>query len=739
MLEPLEPRVLLNGAVQASLLPPIPQGDVRIELRTVVTGLSGLTALMDAGDGSGRLFAMTVDGSIRILRDGALQPDPFLDLTARTVTGGERGLLGLAFHPRFAEAGSLGFGTLYTYGSERVSGRPDFTTTLPLPPGIVMDHQGVLTEWRVDPANPDRVDPASAREILRIDEPQSNHNGGAIAFGPDGYLYLSLGDGGAGSDVGPGHSLQGNAQDLSNVYGSILRIDVSGAGGGNGRYGVPADNPFVGVPGLDEIYAYGLRNPWRMSFDPLTGDLYAGDVGQSSVEELNHIVRGGNYGWPLKEGSFAYNRSTGAVSPDTGALPPGLVDPLFEYDHEQGRAVIMGYVYRGQSLPEIEGRIVFGDLLSANPADGGRVFYADRSGSPVLEFGIEPGDRPLGEALYSFGRDANGELYLLTGAGNAYEIVRPSSNPLLPPRAAENLFDERSYLRLYPDVALAVMGGQFVSGGEHFERFGRSEGRNPSGLFDGEFYLRDNPDVRSAVEAGAFPTAFEHYLGFGQVEGRDPSPLFRSGWYLEANPDVVAAVSAGQFASGLEHFTRFGISEAREPIPLFDSAFYAQQNPDVAQGVLGGDFRSPFEHYLLFGQYESRDPNPLFLEGFYRQAYLDVDAAVGAGVFASGFEHFLEFGQFENRNVSPWYDGAFYAQQNPDVASAVATGVLPSLFEHLARYGQQEGRDPSGGFDQGFYLATYPDVATAVGAGAFESGFEHWMVFGRFEGRRPTA
>lgn len=294
----------------------------------IVSSGGGLTApnlLISANDGTNRQFVTDQIGQVRLIKEGVLQSTPLLDVTARLPTlnpnHDERGLLGLAFSPTFSTPGTPGYGKLYIYTSEPVTRPADFT--VPMPSGTAFNHQNVVTEWSVDPNNPDIVNPASHREITRVDWPQMNHNGGMMAFGPDHRLYISMGDGGAGNDVGAGHGATGNGQNLSNPLGAVLRIDPHGSNSANGQYGIPSDNPFVATAGAaGEIYAYGLRNPWRFSFDRATGALVLGDVGQGTVEEINLITAGGNYGWNLKEGQFKFDPVTGEVSNDLTGLPP---------------------------------------------------------------------------------------------------------------------------------------------------------------------------------------------------------------------------------------------------------------------------------------------------------------------------------------------------------------------------------------------------------------------------------
>jgi len=332
-------------------------------------------------------------------------------------------LLGLAFHPDIANPQSPGYQKIYTYTSEPFDFPPDFTTE-PLPAGVVYDHQSIITEWTVDSANPNIIDPGTRREIMRIDEPQFNHDGGMVAFGRDGYLYISLGDGGAADDVADGHGATGNGQNINTVHGSILRIDpldpmvTTGSPDGvsaNGSYRVPADNPFVGADGVDEVFAYGFRNPWRFSFHPDTGDLIVGDVGQNMIEEVDVVHKGGNYGWNLKEGNFRFDPAQGNVSDDLSGLPAGLIDPVAEYDHDDGITVVGGYIYRGSAIPELYGKYVFGDFSSGFFVADGRLLYADLATGLTREFVLGTDDRELGLYVKAFGQDADGELYLLAG------------------------------------------------------------------------------------------------------------------------------------------------------------------------------------------------------------------------------------------------------------------------------------------------------------------------------------
>lgn len=366
----------------------------------------------------------------------------FVDVSERLIQLGqrdERGLLGLAFHPDYANNGRF-----YLFTSEPVQGTADFST---LPAGATPANHSVITEWRVgDPgtASP-QVDPASARVLMRIDKPQANHNGGALAFGPDGMLYISLGDGGAGDDEGPGHAPGGNAQSLApgNVLGKILRIDPLGNNAANGNYGIPPDNPFVGREGADEIYAYGLRNPFRFSFDS-EGRLWAGDVGQGAIEEVDQIVAGGNYGWPIKEGTFLFDGNgtgPGFVYAASPGQPAGLIDPVAEYDHVDGpgqgparQAIIGGFVYSGTAMPALRGQYIFADYVGSSGSGNVLTLGAGN----VVQRLVMPRRDPLGMPVLGLAQDAAGELYLLGNAsgmttGNSGVVMRfavPRPNPV---------------------------------------------------------------------------------------------------------------------------------------------------------------------------------------------------------------------------------------------------------------------------------------------------------------------
>ena len=349
-------------------------------LQPVVTGLSApLYLTAPAGDAS-RLFIVEQTGAVRIVKDGALLPAPFLDLSGRISAGGEQGLLGLAFDPDYATSGRLVVHYTDPAGDTH------------------------LSAFQVS-ADPDVADAASEQILLTADQPYPNHNGGQVLFGPDGFLYLGLGDGGSANDP------EGRGQDLTELLGSILRVDVSGGT----SYAVPGDNPFLATPGArPEIWSYGLRNPWRFSFDRATGDLYIADVGQNEFEEVDVAPaaagagRGVNYGWKIMEGAHCLG---GSQCDQTG-----LTLPVLEYGHSQGCSITGGYVYRGSAIPAIQGLYFYADYCQGWV----RSFrYANGAATELTDW---PTLRP-GGPITSFGEDAAGELYVVGGAGGVYKVV----------------------------------------------------------------------------------------------------------------------------------------------------------------------------------------------------------------------------------------------------------------------------------------------------------------------------
>jgi glucose/arabinose dehydrogenase len=349
-----------------------------VSLVSFVTGLTQPVAFESLPDG--RIFVLEQAGRIRVIQGGALLSVPFLDISSNVESGGEKGLLGLAFHPSFATNGR--FFVNYT---RRVSGQL----------------QTVISEFFATSASTNLVNIATERVLLTVNQPFDNHNGGQLAFGPDGSLYIGLGDGGSAGDP------QGNGQNLQTLLGKILRIDVNSVDPGR-AYHIPGDNPFASGGGLPEIWAYGLRNPWRFSFDTASGRLFAGDVGQNAREEIDIVTRGANFGWNTMEGTLCFN-------PPSGCNQTGLTPPIHDYGRTDGGTVIAGFMYRGSGVSGLQGFYVFGDFIS------GRIWALREDASTWTRFEL----LSTGRSISSLGRDSAGELYVLDyGAGSVLRLVR---------------------------------------------------------------------------------------------------------------------------------------------------------------------------------------------------------------------------------------------------------------------------------------------------------------------------
>lgn len=358
------------------------RGQVNIENAFPNLSFTQPVDLTYAPDGTNRLFILEQEGLIYVFGNvpGVTEKTLFLDISERVSFGGERGLLGLAFHPDYMNNG-------YFY--------VNYTAPTPL--------RTVISRFEVMPDNPNDADELSEFIILEIDQPFANHNGGQIVFDSDGYLHIGMGDGGAGGDP------FGNGQDLETLLGSLLRIDVNSSIG-DLNYGIPTNNPFYGnTDGFrEEIYAYGLRNPWRFSFDPVTGWLWLADVGQNVYEEIDLIIAGGNYGWNIMEGLHCF-------SPPTNCDTAGLIMPIFEYDHTVGESITGGYVYRGNSVPDLYGKYIFADF------EVGTVWSLEYD-NDLLEV-EELGTLGL-YSVTSFGVDQYGELYICSFDGNIYKFIQ---------------------------------------------------------------------------------------------------------------------------------------------------------------------------------------------------------------------------------------------------------------------------------------------------------------------------
>ena len=428
--------------------------------------------LTHSNDGSNRIFVVEQAGVIRVFQNNpdVATAEVFLDIQNRVRSGGEMGLLGLAFHPDYADNGF--FYVNYTTGSGS-------------------RRRTVISRFSVSATDPNRADPNSELILLEIQQPFSNHNGGMMQFGPDGYLYIAVGDGGSGGDP------QNHGQNPKTLLGSILRIDVDQPSDGR-NYGIPADNPFAGnTEGLrEEIWAYGLRNPWRFSIDPVTGQLWAGDVGQNAREEIDLVEGGKNYGWRIMEGTLCFN-------PSTNCDRTGLTLPVKDYPHSEGRSVTGGYIYRGARRPEFEGAYLYGDFISK------RIWLLR------YENGVITADSLLVEiegdfGLASFGVDEQNELYVLDWAGGAiYRFTPNPASSVPPPVPPTNFTLAQNYpnpfnpgttiryeLRVHAEVELSVYNPR----GRRIRTLKR--GRRAPGVYRAVWDGRD--DQGHAVASGVY-------------------------------------------------------------------------------------------------------------------------------------------------------------------------------------------------------------------------------------------
>jgi glucose/arabinose dehydrogenase len=389
----LVPAVLLLGTLMScgggsntsggGTQPPPTTGSVKIALAQIAAGFINPLGIEQSDDNTGRFFVVEQAGKIRILQNGSIIATPFLDITSKVTSGGETGLLGLAFHPGYAT--NRHFYLNYTRTSAG-------------------QLQTVIAEYATSTSDPNLADPNSERILLIQNQPFDNHNGGQLVFGPDAFLYIGLGDGGSGGDP------LGNGQNKNVLLGKVLRIDVDHTSTGK-QYAIPADNPFATSGGAPEVFAYGFRNPWRFSFDLPSNRFFVADVGQDAFEEVDIVTKAANYGWNVMEGTHCFN-------PSTGCSTTGLTPPIIDYPHSDGIAVIGGFVYRGTAIANLPGAYVFGDfgsgriwMLQENPAN-------TWTRTELLN---------TGKAISSFGRDKSGELYVLDYSAGVVFQVKPGS------------------------------------------------------------------------------------------------------------------------------------------------------------------------------------------------------------------------------------------------------------------------------------------------------------------------
>jgi len=357
----------------------LPPGTVDVRLEQVASGLNMPVLVTAAPGDTSRLFVVEKRGTVRVIKHGSLLPTPFIDLSGRVTTGSEQGLLGMAFHP--------------------TDGRVVLSFTVP---GSTGGGTSRIATFRTG-ADPDVLDPSTEQVVIEVTQPYGNHNGGNVLFGPDGYLYAGFGDGGSGGDP------QGHGQNRDDLLGSLLRLDLD-----HGLpYTIPAGNPFAGQPNTrGELWNWGLRNPWRFSFDRATGDLYIADVGQNTWEEVDvqpaGSAGGENYGWAIMEGDHCYK--SGACNRS------GLVMPVTEYGHGDGCSITGGFVYRGEAIPELVGTYFYGDYCN-----GWIRSFVYRNGSATNATAWPTLDTK--QQITSFGEDARGELYVVLAGGTIYRIA----------------------------------------------------------------------------------------------------------------------------------------------------------------------------------------------------------------------------------------------------------------------------------------------------------------------------
>jgi len=654
-----------------------------LEASRVASGLSSPVFVTAPPLEPDRLLIVERAGRVVVLdlASGVIAPEPFLDLSGQVATAGEEGLLGLAFHPDFASNRRF-----YVYLSNP-EGDSEVREYLALPGNSVL-----------------RADPGSARLVLRVDQPAglSNHKAGWIGFGPDGQLHVALGDGGGGGDP------LGNGQNPATLLGAMLRLDP-------GRddfpedpernYGIPSDNPFAaaGTGAAPEIWAYGLRNPWRDSFDRATGELWIGDVGQGRWEEVNLGVAGANFGWNRFEGPDPFT---------PGATPEGLTAPLFAYGHELGSAVTGGYVYRG---PEdvLQGAYLFADSGS------GRVWALEHGASPVvteLTGKLIPDAGALNSPV-SFGEDAEGRLYVVDFDGEVFRLT-PRGTPGTPSDGADLLDggggDDRLFAGAGADRLIGGEGADTLFGMAGADTLEGGPGADRLWGGDGDDWLSGGPGADWIHGGTGADTA-----AFGGL--RDDYAIAAEGGVLTISDrrpdgdgsDLVSAVEIFAFA---DRAVTLDALLLRDGASLFDAAFYLATNPDIAAAGA-----NPAIHYATFGWREGRDPNALFDTGGYLAANPDVAAA---GV--DPLEHYATFGWREGRDPNALFDTDGYLAAYPDVA---ASGMNP--LEHYIRFGWREGRDPGAGFGTTAYLSAYPDVMQAG-----MNPLEHYLRYGIDEGRQ---
>jgi glucose/arabinose dehydrogenase len=608
-------------------------GEMQSILATQVA--TGLTQPLFAGappSDTSRLFIVEKTGAIKILdlASGQVLATPFLDLSNQIATDGERGLLGLAFDPDFANNG------FFYIDVSNPNGNTD------------------IRRYHVDSATPNVADPASATSILSIDQSTfNNHKGGWLGFGPDGDLYISVGDGGGGGD--PLHS----GQDINSLLGKILRIDVHGGddfpGDATRNYHVPSDNPFVGEAGADEIFVFGLRNPWRPSFDRTLGDLYIADVGQNTWEEIDIGHKGANYGWNAFEGPAPF--------PGGGPLNNGpAVPPIYSYDHSVGHSITGGYVYRGEG-ELLQGQYFFADFVQGKVFtlrfDGSAWVATDRTAQIITDAGTIQNPS-------SFGEDARGNLYIVDFDGNVFKLtLHITINGL-------------DYIASYGDL-IKALGSNEQAGVTHFIDHGFDEGRTVT--FNGLDYIASYGDLIRAFGANEQAGA-THFIDNGFNEGRHVT--FNGLEYIASYGDLIRAFGANEQA-GATHYIDNGFNEGRHA--TFNGLDYIASYGDLIR-AFGANEQAGATHYINHGFNEGRHVAFNGLE--YIASYGDLIRAFGANEQA-GATHYIEHGFNEGRTAN-LFDPEAYLAKYPDLQAAFGHDDHAATV-HWITHGFYEGRD----------------------------------------------
>ena len=613
-----------------------------------------------------RLFVLGKNGRIDILDLATQQilPAPFLDLTGQIGTMGEQGLLGLAFHLDFAENGFFYVNVINTNGDTEIR------------------------RYRASSTDPQVADATSATLVITIDQPADfiNHKGGWLGFGPDGYLYAALGDGGGSGDPG------NNAQNLESLLGKMLRLDVNSDGfpaDATRNYAIPVDNPFVGIAGADEIWALGLRNPWRPSFDRGLGDLYIADVGQNRWEEINFGQARANYGWRILEGTEEFSPGT----PTGGAVAA----PIYSYGRDVGASITGGYVYRGPA-EGLHGHYFFADFISGKlftlQFGGGSWTAVDRTAQVVADSGSI--NLPA-----SFGQDGVGNLYVVDFDGDIFRLT-PSVNSA----------DQGDVLRGMGgnDILFGGSGDDTLEGGEGDDELQGGPGADTLIGGHGDDTLIGGAGANMVVFSG---TSAQHLAVLHHAESH----------FI----DRVANRDGADKLSDIENVLFGGVPTpfpGRIPTVLEYIASYAD-----LMGAFGANQDSAFQHLRLAGALEGRT---ISFDGFeYIASYGDLSNAFGANGGA-GVSHFIQTGRFEGRTIT--FDGLEYIASYGDLSNAFGANGDAGA-RHFIEAGRNEGRQIT--FNALEYIATYGDLIDGFGANG-GLGASHFIQAGRSEGRTIT-